>query len=332
MEDKRKEEKWTSKAMQELSFTKEDRNKVFEQIHNLDGSGKAQKKAFVTIPKLAPIFVSFLVIGLCIFLFVPSILKEDVTSQNTGTDTKEVVSPIDQDFTALFTIIDDENRVPINLLLTYHKDEKMMNVLSLPRDTYVPILNKRDGRTTYSKLTHAYLYGAGEAENVKMTVSKLFDITIDYYGVMDLATFSTMVDEVGGIDYDLKEDIQVRAITNVSFDFKKGSNHLNGEEVLALMMAATVGKLGEENQLNLINAVMDKVKSDLPPSKLNVIISQIDGDLPIEQWIENKLEIPSLQSVSILDGMKDDMIDGAYYITFEESYLQAISKELTTFN
>lgn len=331
MEDKRTEEKWISKAMQELSFTKEDRNRVFEQIHNMDGSVKAQKKALVSIPRLAPIFVSFLVIGLCIFLFVPSILKEDVTSLNTGTDTKEVVASTDQDFTALFTIKDEETRVPINLLFAYRKDEKMMKVLSLPRDTYVPILNKQDGTKTYSKLTHAYLYG-GEGEDVKTTVSKLLDLPIDYYGVMHLATFSTMVDEVGGIDYDLKEDIQVRAISSVSFDFKKGSNHLNGEEVLALMMAATVGKLGEENQLTLINTVMDKVKSDLPPAQLNEIISKIEGDIPIEQWIENKVELPSLQSVSLLDGMKDDMIDGAYYITFEEDYLQAISKELTTFN
>ena len=33
------------------------------------------------------------------------------------------------------------NRIPINLLLTYSKDKKMMKVLSIPRDTYAPILD-----------------------------------------------------------------------------------------------------------------------------------------------------------------------------------------------
>ena len=31
------------------------------------------------------------------------------------------------------------NRISINLLLTYNKDKKMMKVLSIPRDTYAPI-------------------------------------------------------------------------------------------------------------------------------------------------------------------------------------------------
>lgn len=331
MEDKRVEEKWTSKAMQELSFTKEERQKVFERIHHLDGSDKPQKKSLVSIPKLAPIAVSLLVIGLCLFLFFPSVLQGNDISINAGTNTKEIVTPIDKDFTALFTIKDEENRVPINLLLTYRKDKKKMKVLSLPRDTYVPILNKQDGTTTYSKLTHAYLYGAGGAENVKTTVSNLLDVPIDYHGVMDLTTFSTMIDEVDGIDYDLKEDIQVRAISSVSFDFKKGTNHLNGEEILALIMAATVGKLGVEDQLNLINSVMDKVQSELPQGKLNEFTSKMEGNMPSEHWIDHKGQVHSFQSVSLLEGMKDDMIDGAYYITFEKDYLQAISEELTTY-
>ncbi len=31
---------------------------------------------------------------------------------------------------------DENNRIPINLLLTYNKDKNMMKVLSIPRDTY----------------------------------------------------------------------------------------------------------------------------------------------------------------------------------------------------
>ncbi len=51
-----------------------------------------------------------------------------------------------------------------------------------------------------------------------------------------------MIDSVNGIDYDLQEDIRVRAIFRVAFEFKKGKNRLNGEEVVSLMMDATVWK------------------------------------------------------------------------------------------
>lgn len=138
----------------------------------------------------------------------------------------------------------------------------MMKVLSIPRDTYAPILDKNDGTTSYDKLTFAYDYGSGGAENVRTTVAKLFDLTIDYYAVMDIATLSTLIDSVNGIDYDLPEDIQVRAISSVAFEFKKGTNRLNGEEVVALLMAATEGRiLGEENLLNLMSAVINKTKT-----------------------------------------------------------------------
>ena len=44
-------------------------------------------------------------------------------------------------------------------------------------------------------------------------------------------------DGAKGINYDLQEEIQVRVITKVAFDFEKGIHHLNGEEVVALLMS-----------------------------------------------------------------------------------------------
>ena len=90
----------------------------------------------------------------------------------------------------------------------------MMKVVSIPRDTYAPISDKDDGTTSYDKLLFAYVNGSGGAENVRTTVSNLFDLPIDYYAVIDLETISTMIDSVNGIEYDLQEDIRVRAISH----------------------------------------------------------------------------------------------------------------------
>lgn len=316
----------------ELRFTKEDRNKVFKHIHKTNKAFHPKKKWLVSISKLAPLTVSLLVVSLCLFLFIPSILQGNVINKNTGTDINGIASQHDEDFTALFIVKDEKNRTPLNLLFTYNKEKKMMKVLSIPRDTYAPIF-KNDGTTLYDKLTLAYVYGSADDESIRKTVSKLFNLTIDYAAIMDLETFSTLIDSVKGIDYDLREDVRIRARSRVAFEFKKGMNRLNGEEVVALMMDATVGRsLGEADLINLINAVVYQTKNEIHESQLNEFTSKIEGNLPIEHLIENKIEINSLQLVPLVDGINDEMIDDAYYIKFEEDFLNSVSEELTTFN
>lgn len=330
MEDKRVKDRFMTMSDQELRFTKEDRNEVFEQIHKIENNN-THKINLVSITKqLAIPTASLLVIGLCILLFIPTNFQGNVTNENKGIHASEVESQENESFTTLFMVKDENNRIPINLLLSFNEDKKMMKVLSIPRDTYSPIVDKKNGTTSYDKLTHAYIYGSGGAENVRTTVSKLFDLPIDYYAVMDLETFSTFIDSVNGIDYDLHEDIEVRALSRVSFEFKKGTNRLNGEEVVALMMAATVGRLGEENQVNLIHAVINQTKNVVPETLLKQSTTKIEGNAPVEQIVE--MEIDSIQSVSLTEGMINDRINGAYYIRFEKDFLHSVSEKLTTFN
>lgn len=331
MDDKRLIDTIKNMSSQKLRFTKEDRNKVFEQIRKMEEKRNPPKKSFVSISKqLAPLTVSLLVVGLCIFLFIPSILHGNLNNKNNGSNASGVVSQEVDYITALFMVKDENNRIPINLLLTYSKDKKMMKVVSIPRDSYTPILD--------DKLTHAYVYGSGGAENVTTAVSKLFDLPIDYYAVIDIETFSTVIDSVNGIEYDLQEDIRVRALSQVAFEFKKGTHRLNGEEVVALMMDATVGEnLGEEDQLNLINAVIDQTINGLPKTQLKQFTSKIEGNLPIEQLFENEMELYSIQLVSLIDGIISSSkiissTEGIYFIKFEKEFLNSVLEELTTFN
>ncbi|MEH6990906.1 LCP family protein [Cytobacillus firmus] len=332
MDDKKMKHNFTSISFDELRFTKEDRNKVFDQINNLENSNQTQKKFSFSISKQFSVFTaSLLAVGLCIVLFMPSLLG-NVNNENNESNVSGVVAQEDKYFTTLFTVKDENDRIPINLLLTYSKEKRMMKVLSIPRDTYVPI-DKNDGTTTHDKLAFAYVSGSEGAESVRTTVSKLFDLPIDHHAVMDLETFSSLIDSVNGIEYELQEDIVVRAISQVSFEFKKGTNRLNGEEVVALMMVATEGRrLDEENQLNIINAVVNQTLNLLQQSQLEQYTTKIEGNFPIDQMFENKIDLPSIQSVSIIDGMTDTMIDEKYYIKFEKEFLNSVAAELTTFN
>lgn len=332
MKDKRVRDMFYHTSDQELRFTKEDRNEVFERIHKLDET--YEKKKSLIAKRIAPLTASLVVVGLCMFLFVPSILPGSNTNEGiTITDNASgLVVQENKVLTTLVTVKDDNNRIPINLLLTYHKEKNGLKVLSIPRDTYAPILGT-EKTTPYDKLSNAYVNGSGGAEDVRAALSSLFDLPIDYHAVIELETLSTMVDSVNGIEYDLREDIRVRAISKVAFDFQKGTHRLNGEEFVALLMDATVGNaLDEEEQLTLINAFINQTMKGLPAAQLKQFTAQIEGDLPIEQLVEDEKEIPSIQLVSLIDGMVGLKIDEAYYIKFKKDFLNSVSEELTTFN
>ncbi|WP_286923630.1 MULTISPECIES: LCP family protein [Lysinibacillus] len=335
MEDKRLRDKLYNMSEQELRFTKEDRNEVFKQIHKLEKNNTQKNSLVSSSKKFAPLTVSLLIVGLCIFLFMPSILSGNFNEKSNTNVASEPVVEEAGFVTTLLTVKSKEmdNRIYLNLLLSYSKDKKTMKVLSIPHFTYAPIADNNDGTTLYDKLLFAYSFGG--AENVRTTVSKLLDLPIDYYAVIDLETISTLIDSVNGIDYNLPEDIRVRAITRVAFDFEKGPHRLNGEEVVALMMAATVGEgrgLDEENLLNILNAVMNKTENEIPPTLLKELLTQIEANASLDYWLENQIEINSIKPLSLIDGIRDDMIDGKYYMVFDKDFLNSISEELTTFN
>lgn len=316
----------------ELRFTKEDREEVFEKIGKMKND-RSSKQSISLLSKRSSVLGASLLVGvLCLFLFAQSIFQGNLQDENSGSTASEAVSEESESFTTLITLKAKEmdNRIYVNLVLTYNKDKKKMKFVSIPSETYAPIIGRDNGTASFDKLLYAY--NSGGADNVQATVSKLLDLPIDYYGVMDLETFSTVVDSVGGIEYDLREDLQARAITQAEFDFEKGEKHLNGEEVAALMMAAAVGnRLNAEDQVDLFKAVIDQAMNELSPTQLKEVSNKIEGNIPFKQSEEYDLDFNAIESISLIEGMKDEMIDGAYYITFEEGFLNSVSHKLTTF-
>lgn len=343
MGDKRFRGKLNDMSDQELNFTKEDRNEVFEKIHNLQKS-KIQKTTLILPSKTIPIATALLIVGLCLFLFLPSMIpgniNKEINSFSLNKETNPTVASTTgkeeaKVLTTLITVKSEkmDDRIYLNLLLSYSTDKKMMKVVSLPYDTYAPIALKDDGTTLNDKLLFAYNYGG--AENVRTTVSELFDLPIDYHAVIDLTTFSSLIDSVDRIEYGLQDDITVRGITQGALEFKKGTNHLNGEQVVALMMAATEPSILEEGSLlKLMETVMDKMENEISSTKLKESLLQIETNISVDHLLEK--DISSLKQISLSGGMTDDAItlsntEGKHIYRFDDGFLNAVSKELTTF-
>ena len=347
MEDKRFKNVFSNISDKELQFTNENRQKVFEQINEQNRGFHITKKSNNVLQKYLPTVVTLILISLCLFVFIPSLLSGNLNKESSGIDLNKESNTIaasnpvgeeDKISTTLITVKSHEmdDRIYLNLLLTYNKDKKLMKVVTLPAETYAPVSTNNDGTVLYEKLMFAYQFGG--ADNVKTVVSKLLDLPIDYYAVVDLETFSRLIDSVNGIDYDLQEDIQIRAITQVAFDFEKGTHRLNGEEVVALMKyISEFDSLDEEHLVHLMNAVMSKIENEIPSAQLKELFTQIEANVTLDSFLEKQIEINNIEPISLKDGMILDSIllnstTGKFFYKFEKEFLNDISKELTTFN
>lgn len=339
MEDKKLRETFQHSPGQQLTFTKEDRQEVFEQIRKLDYKYPTQKKAPFSVKKYVPVTVAVLMIGVCLFLFLPSLLTGNINEQTIQSSAVEqpnspIVSGAVAEFeTALITVKSKEmdNLIYLNLLVHYNEHQKKVNLISIPKDTYAPVSKNEDGSTLYDKLLFAYRFGG--AENVKATVSKLLDLPIDHYAIIDLETISALIESINGVQYNLDEALHIHAMTQVGFELEKGVHRLSGEELIALLMATSeLDKLDESNLVELLGVVLKKAESELSEVQLQQWLAQVEADFPVNELSVQEMNQYAIKNVSLINGMHYTMINEGFYIQYEQDFLNGIVEKLTSFD
>lgn len=78
------------------------------------------------------------------------------------------------------------------MLVQISGDRKALNVISIPRDSWVPIEGHGEG-----KITWAYSYGGPEL--AISTVQDLTGVTIDHFIVLDFTSFKELTNALGGV-------------------------------------------------------------------------------------------------------------------------------------
>lgn len=178
MKDKDKKQLFSYLDDEDLTFTKEDRAKTFNKIHQKEREKQNNTSQSRRINRLGPILGSVVVIILAIGLLIPTLYSQESADQQQASQQN------DSSFSALLI---GENpashRSEFNILMTYSNSDKSVNLVPIPRDAYVEILNAEGDSLEKDKLTHAYAFSRSP-ETVLATVSHLFDFTIDYYSVI----------------------------------------------------------------------------------------------------------------------------------------------------
>lgn len=117
------------------------------------------------------------------------------------------------------------------ILITFNPQTLKVTMLSIPRDSYVPI-SCMGGKK--NKITHS---SWGGEKCIMNTIEKLTGVTIDYYVKINFNGVVELVDTLGGVDVDVEysfcEQNSKRHFGNETIYVKKGFQTLNGEQALA---------------------------------------------------------------------------------------------------
>ena len=209
---------------------------------------------------------------------------------------------IDKPFTILLMGVDSEidgiNNSSFNgdalMLITFNPKTLSTTLLSIPRDTYVPISCFENNRK--NKITHAAWNGDTCMIN---TIESFFDIHIDYYLKINFKGIVSLVDELGGVEVDVPISF-CEQDSNRNFDnqicLDKGTKLLNGEEALALARhRKTINdiKRGENQQL-IVKGLMNKLKSIKSVNTIYNLLDTISNNMETNM---NTNEILSLYNI-----------------------------------
>ena len=218
---------------------------------------------------------------------------KDEIAKLTGEDTNISSSDkIDKPFTVLVMGIDStaptlkknaSGNGDALMLLTFNPKTLNATILSIPRDTYVPIAcfaNQKE-----NKITHAAWNGAS---CMIKTIENFTGINIDYYVKVNFQGVVKLVNAMDGIEVDVPLDFcESNSNRATSKDklicLKEGKQTLNGEQALALARHRKTLLTGDlqrgVNQQLVIQGMLNKVKSIKSAGQMLKILDMVSQNI-----------------------------------------------------
>lgn len=181
------------------------------------------------------------------------------------------------------------SRSDVNMIVTVNPNTKQILMSSIPRDYYVTLANK--GRK--DKLTHSGLAGP---ENTVKTMENFLGIDINYYARVNFTSLITMVDALGGIE--LESDAAFTAEAG-GYNFKKGVQHVNGEQALAFARERHAFGGGDgtrvKHQQDVLMAMLKKMMSPAIITNYTSVLNSIAGCFETNMSSSNITDLIQMQ-------------------------------------
>ena len=212
--------------------------------------------------------------------------KSDTSEEELSSSGKEITEP----FTLLLMGIDSTDEVLSKnaiangdtlILITFNPKTLNATMVSIPRDSYVPIACWSD--KAENKITHAAGYGT---DCMMQTIENYFGINIDYYAKINFKGLVKLVDAVGGVEVNV--DAKQTLCTDDSSRggqvcINPGLQTLNGEQALVYARnrkQLVNGDFGRGlHQQEIVVALLNKMKTITKVTTFMDIIDTISNSL-----------------------------------------------------
>lgn len=190
-------------------------------------------------------------------------------------------------YTCLLMGSDDGNGKADTIMLgVFDTKNNTASLISIPRDTLVSISGKD------FKVNAAY--GLGGEELVRDTVSTTLGIPIDYYVSVDLRAFEAIVDEIGGVWFDVPMDMDYEdPFQDLYIHIPAGYQKLNGKQAVGVMRfrhgyaSQDIGRT--QTQRAFLTALIKQTVSLSNVTKVtslaNILNTYVTTDMPLDKMI-----------------------------------------------
>ena len=236
------------------------------------------------------------------------------------------------------------------MLITFNPNTLSTTILSIPRDTYVPIACFAGKKK--NKITHAAWYGEDCMIN---TIENFTGINIDYYMKINFKGVVKLVDALGGVEIDVPynfcEQNSNREFGDKMVYVEQGLHKLNGEQVLAFARNRHPNPtwcsskwtnynsndfIRGQNQQKIVQALLNKLKDikslDTIYKLLDTIGSSMETNMSTTEMLsfydigKDILSKSKNSNVSDLIGMQ------RLYISGQDAYIYEPSSGLNLYN
>lgn len=219
--------------------------------------------------------------------------------------------------------ITSRSRSDVNILIVMNPIDKKILLVTVPRDTYVPLSGDEDEKFNgkYDKLTHAGIYG----DNCSVSISTLeksvyTGINIDRWIRVNFTSLKRIVDALDGIEVKSKY-----SFSQNGYYFSKGTNYLDGEEALAFCRNRKSFADGEQqrgkNQLEVIKGIFNKAIS---PKILQAYTDVFDEIIDSVQTNLTADDIKGLVKMQLKDGASWNIETAAIRVDYKNDYCYAL--------
>ncbi len=194
---------------------------------------------------------------------------------------------LDHNYTTEGIMYTKSARTDTMFIISIDSEAKYLNMLSIPRDTWVDIPDYG-----YGKINSAYAIGG--LKLAQKTVSNFLGISLDHYIIIRIKAGVEIVDALGGLNIDVPKDMDYDDNWgNLHIHLKQGPQILTGQETVgfARFRHDEEGDWGRmKRQQQVINSLISELKKPNNILKIDKFIKiaheNIDTDLTVAEMID----------------------------------------------